>query len=248
MCTLTVYSGKKRCIVTMNRDELRTRNEAGILHSTSAGETRLFYPVDAVSGGTWFGVNNKGVILGLLNRYQAPETQEAVTRGTIIPEALAQGNAHAVAEWLAAIDYRSRNPFDLFLVSRKAVQHFSWDGQDYLVSDVSFKHWFMFSSSAIQTEEVIAFRSSFFQAWHLEVGKKVDDSDEIIRGFHMIQIPGMEGHSVLMDRDMAHTKSVIQADLMGKQLTLKYIPDVQEQSLDAPLFNARVETVALRKD
>ena len=77
MCTLTVYSGKKRCVVTMNRDELRTRKEAGVLHSKSINDIRFFHPVDLVSGGTWFGVNNQGVILALLNRYQAPQTKEA---------------------------------------------------------------------------------------------------------------------------------------------------------------------------
>ena len=247
MCTLTIYSGKKRCVVTMNRDELRTRRETGLIYSRSVNSGRLFYPVDISSGGTWFGVNNRGVILCLLNRYHAPAMSSAKSRGEIIPRALEEGSSTDVEAWLRKIPFADFNPFDLFLVAKKKVMRFSWNGSTYSAKDVEFKHWYMASSSAMSTEDVIAFRQSFFQAWSEEVGKKLANPDEILRGFHLIQIEGMETHSVLMEREKSHTKSVVQAAIDGRDMTLKYIPDVLEKILDSPLGNAQVETMEIRK-
>lgn len=247
VCTLTIYSGKKRCVVTMNRDELRTRKESGLLHSTSNGDVRLFYPVDMLSGGSWFGVNNKGVTLALLNRYHAPETPRAISRGDIIPRALEQGGFGAVKSWLNELPYSDYNPFDIFLVSKKQVVHFFWDGEEYSSEILSFKHWYMFTSSAMVTEEVIAYRKNLFTAWASEMGKKLIDASEILRGYHLIQFEGLETHSVLMEREKSHTKSVAQVDIDGRNMTLHYIPDVLDKSLDAPLADAQIEMIEIRK-
>lgn len=247
MCTLTIYSGKKRCVVTMNRDELRTRKETGLLYSRTKTNARLHYPVDVASGGTWFGVNNKGVILCLLNRYQSPQQAKAASRGDIIPRALEQGGFDAVAEWLKCLSFVAYNPLDLFLVSKKNFLHFSWDGKSGKWEKPEFRHWYLFASSALMTDEVLAFRKDFFQAWSQEMGKKLTDADEILRGFHLIQIDGMESHSPLMEREKSHTKSIIQADLEGKTLKLKYIPEVLQKSLDAPLADAQIEMIQIVK-
>ena len=247
MCTLTIYSGKKRCVVTMNRDELRTRKESGLLHSRSGTHARLHYPVDVASGGTWFGVNNRGVILCLLNRYDAPQGDSVTSRGDIVPRALEQGDFDRVSDWLQKLDARPYNPFDAFLVTRKRIMHFSWDGCGYSVDSPEPRPWTLFSSSGLMTEEVTAFRQSFFKAWSQEVGKKLTDADEILRGFHLIQVDGMETHSVLMERERSHTKSVIQAVLEGKSLKLRYFPDILEKFPDSPLADAQQEIIQITK-
>jgi hypothetical protein len=231
----------------MNRDELRTRRETGLLHSRTGANARLYYPVDEVSGGTWFGVNNKGVILCLLNRYQVPQKTGVKSRGDIIPAALEQGGFEAVADWLRRLQVKTYNPFDLFLITRKNLLHFSWDGYRFDWDTPDFKHWYLFASSGMMTEEVVAFRQNFFQAWCEEMGTKLIDADEILRGFHLIQIEGMETHSVLMEREKSHTKSVIQADFEGKAMKLKYIPEVLQKSLSAPLAEAKVEMIQVIK-
>ena len=231
----------------MNRDELRARRETGLLNSRTCNSARLFYPVDISSGGTWFGASNRGVILALLNRYQAPERANARSRGHIIPSALEQGSAEAVTESLHALNVSEYNPFDLFLITKKQVMHFSWDGENYRAQEKSFGHWFMFTSSSLKTEEVIAYREDLFKAWSTEMGKKLTDASEPLRGFHLIQFVGMESHSVLMERERSHTKSIMQADINGKSMTLNYLPDILEKSIDAPLAEAQVETIEIRK-
>jgi len=246
MCTLTIYSSKKRCVVTMNRDEQLGRAESGVLHSTTRGGIRLFHPVDLSAGGTWFGVNSRGVILALLNRYRSPHQQGRLSRGKIIPEALAQGGFDDVRAWLSGRHYGDYNPFDLYLIAKKRQLQFSWDGNTLTRPALAFKRWYMVCSAAIQDEEVRAFRRQVFRGWSEEMGDKLNDADEILRGYHLIQMPGMEARSVLMERPEAHTKSVIQADINGSQINLKYIPLVLEQPVDSPMQNAQIETFSLQ--
>ncbi len=247
MCTLTIYSGKKRCVVTMNRDELRTRKEHGLLHSRSGARARLHYPMDVASGGTWFGVNNRGVILCLLNRYQAPQKDTATSRGDIVLRALEQGDYDSIADWLEKLDTKPYNPFDAFLVRRKKILHFTWDGVTWNNEEPGFRHWYLFASSGVLIEEVTAFRQNLFHAWSQEIGNKLADADEILRGFHLIQIDGMETHSVLMERERSHTKSVIQAELDSRIVRLRYFPNILEKFSGSPLADAQQEIIQISK-
>lgn len=243
MCTLSIHVGKKRSVITMNRDERRNREESGMIHSRSANGVRAFYPVDNLSGGTWFGINDRGVVLAILNRYQdvSPVTNP-LSRGGIIPTALGQGDFESVNRWLGAQDYASFSPFDLFLIGRKQFCRFIWNGVALSVRDVRVKHWFLFTSSFINAEEVTAYRKNIFAAWSKEVGKKLTDPEEVLRGFHLIQIEGMESQSVLMEREHSHTKSIIQAELGKEDVVLKYFPEVLKNLMSAPLL----ETVAVK--
>jgi hypothetical protein len=99
----------------------------------------------------------------------------------------------------------------------------------------------------MHTEEVIAFRQNFFQAWHEEIGKKLADPDEILRGFHLIQIDGMESHSPLMEREFSHTKSIIQADFNARAMQLKYLPNVLDHFPVSPLGEMQKENITISK-
>ena len=125
----------------------------------------------------------------------------------------------------------------------RRASHYTWDGVAWSGQQPEFKHWYMFTSSYIHAGEVSAFRESFFDAWSKEVGKKLIEADEILRGFHLIQIEGMESRSVLMERDRSHTKSIIQADIHGHELTLRYFPEVLEKMLT----EVRTERIGIRK-
>ena len=231
MCTLTIYSAPKHCIVTMNRDERRTRQESGILHSPDSA-TKTVYPVDQEAGGTWFGVNEYGVILCLLNQYHSDNVPNPKSRGIIIPQALRLGKFSKVRHCLETMDCRFFNPFDLFLIRKKRIIRFSWDGGDMIIEQVKAKPWFLFSSSSFYTEEVLAYRQSLFWAWAEEMGGMEPDPQEILRGFHMIQLPGMETHSILMEREVSHTKSIIQAETVKQNMSVNYYPNVLENSVE----------------
>lgn len=238
MCTLTLYSGKKHCIVTMNRDEARTRHEPGKIHSAGHRGIRYCFPVDGPTGGTWFGVSSRGVALCLLNRYRGEESRSALSRGLIIPEALLKGGFNDISAWLEALPCERYNPFDLFLIKRRALRRYSWNGNRLRCQDPDMDKWAMFTSSLVGREEVVAYRDSLFRAWREEMGAIPPDPEEILRGFHLIQMPGMESQSVLMERERSHTKSVVQAVLGKDEALLRYYPAVQEDLNASPMLQS----------
>ena len=231
MCTLSIYQARRRCVVTMNRDEARSRNEPGVLRDGRAGDIRFSYPLDGQSGGSWIGVNDRGIVLCLLNRYHAARAAARTprSRGIIIPRALARGAFDAVDASLQELDGRPFNPFDVFLAGGGRIKHFSWDGGSYGIEDVKAGRWYLFTSSGFRAEEVIAYRRGVFRDWCSRVKEKgaaALDPQEILRGFHLVQTTGMETHSVLMARENTHTKSVVQVDVQGRELSLKYYPRI----------------------
>ncbi|MDT8398568.1 MAG: NRDE family protein [Pseudomonadales bacterium] len=235
MCTLSIYSTPGQCIVTMNRDEVRSRDEAG-LHAQTVAGVQFCYPLDGESNGTWLGINNYGLMLCLLNRYDAfaPETKKS--RGLIIPESLKNGRFENIFDFLKMLDYRNFMPFDLFLISNNQKYHFQWNGSDYQHREVKAEPWFMYTSSSWQREEVIAFRQELFADWTAAMGSEPDKSaDDILKGFHLKQDEAMKSHSVLMEREKTHTKSIVQVELRRKKAGFKYFPEILGRSDNKPL-------------
>ena len=71
MCTVTWLPGRNEYRLFFNRDERKTRKPAAppALHEHHG--VRQLYPVDGTAGGTWLGVNEYGVTVGILNHYVA---------------------------------------------------------------------------------------------------------------------------------------------------------------------------------
>ncbi|WP_432455530.1 MULTISPECIES: NRDE family protein [unclassified Agarivorans] len=227
MCTLSLIRLPQQLVITMNRDEARTRHEAGLIQH-SICNTQLLYPRDAQAGGSWFGVNNHGVTLALLNRYQDPQHSDAPSRGTIIPQALNVGAAEALEEHLTNQDYRDYNPFDLLMMSPHLCQHYRWNGQQLSTSPVTQKA-LLFSSSALDTKRIIAKRQQYFAQWWQSQEENLKQNAEqlangVLQAVHLQQ-GKQPNESVLMDRQDAHSKSICQVVLGRKNLNFNYYPE-----------------------
>ncbi len=180
MCTLTAFHTVDGLLITMNRDESRLRFEAGLKRTFDSIEptqtktdnqtltkqaVELAYPVDGQAFGTWIGLNNHGVVMCLLNRYQDAHVPNALTRGSIIPTALKHGQANVIFEHLEQLDTLSFNPFDLLVFSVKESRLFSWDGTHYNFEALHLETGRMFSSSSIDAETILPHRHKLFDAW-----------------------------------------------------------------------------------
>ena len=67
MCTVTWCSEGTGYALLFNRDEARTRSPAFPPEHRLRRGVRLISPLDPDAGGTWLGVNEFGVSVGLLN-------------------------------------------------------------------------------------------------------------------------------------------------------------------------------------
>ncbi|PKH03053.1 hypothetical protein CXF72_08165 [Psychromonas sp. MB-3u-54] len=225
MCTLSVLRLSNSLVITMNRDEARLRHEAGLKQQQKNGVERL-YPIDGQAGGTWFGVNNHGVVLALLNRYQDPQSSTAPTRGNIIPQALAYGNVKLVKKHLSEQSYQYYNPFDLVLMSGRECLHLSWNGRHLSTHNVC-QAALLLSSSALNTEAVLAKRQRHFQQWLAQLPEL--SAAEVLQKIHLQHNPDSQGDSVLMDRSDAHSKSICQVLLDANYCEFNYYSEASLQ-------------------
>ncbi|MFT6925673.1 MAG: hypothetical protein ACJAZP_001262 [Psychromonas sp.] len=225
MCTLSVLRLSNSLVITMNRDESRSRHEAGLKEQQQNGIEQL-YPVDGQAGGTWFGVNNHGVVLALLNRYQDPQSVVAPTRGNIIPQALACGDFDLVKNHLFEQNYQYYNPFDLLLACHAESLHLSWNGRHLSIYDTN-QPALLLSSSALNTDAVIAKRQQRFQQWLTQPSEL--SASEVLQQIHLQHDPSSQGDSVLMDRSDAHSKSICQVLLDADCCEFNYYPEASLQ-------------------
>ncbi len=118
VCTLAVYVGcwpDLPLLVAANRDEFLARPTAE--PALLSHQPRVFAGQDLSAGGTWLGINQHGLVAGLLNRrgVSAPDPRRR-SRGLLCLEVLQQAGRTTARALLAASDSRAYNPFHLLLV------------------------------------------------------------------------------------------------------------------------------------
>lgn len=120
MCTLAVVRGRSErypLVIAANRDENFTRPSTPPL--LWPAPVRFVGGRDELAGGTWLGVNEHGLVVGLTNHWtgEAPDPQRA-SRGGVVHDLLAAPDLDALRSALAARDPRATNPFLLIAASR----------------------------------------------------------------------------------------------------------------------------------
>jgi uncharacterized protein with NRDE domain len=121
MCTLIALH---RClpgaplVVGANRDEYLDRpSEAPALRPTPQGT--VLAPLDRRAGGTWLGLNARGLFAAVTNR-RCPQPDPARrSRGLVVMDALSEASAERAAERIAALPVRAYNPFNLLVADAR---------------------------------------------------------------------------------------------------------------------------------
>lgn len=115
MCTIIVLRRPGEdppLVVAANRDEFYSRAAAGperLVEAPGGVGGR-----DLEQGGTWLGVLETGLFVGLTNqRTFAPPRSGLRSRGQVVVEALRCGSVAGVRRYLARLDPRQYNPFNL---------------------------------------------------------------------------------------------------------------------------------------
>ncbi len=119
MCTLIALHAchpDTPLAIAANRDEWLNRPSAGFAVRRD-GDRVILSPSDLQAGGTWLGLNDAGVFVGLTNRPGAIDTARR-SRGLLVQETLRADSAAAAADRLAALPDHFYNGFNLFVADR----------------------------------------------------------------------------------------------------------------------------------
>lgn len=225
MCTLTILRGGGKTLVTMNRDEARTRAEEMPIQRFARGPIAWAAPIDAEAMGTWMGANSSGLVACLMNLY-GPEAADGNgtprSRGAIVMACLARGGLAEAAAWAeTSLRHEDYRPFRLALIDGAggilvtsagagAVERRELQGGDIVLA-----------SSSWRTEEVIAWRERAFAEW-IAGGR---DLEGTLPSFHLAASGDDPRYSAMMAREESCTRSVTQAALDdGGGAALRYWP------------------------
>jgi len=119
MCTLALEFAPDTALpllVAANRDEALDRPATG--PALREGPIRFLAPRDEKAGGTWLGLNARGLFVGITNRFGQRPDPNRLSRGALVWESLAQPSADALHRALSTLDVRRYNPFHLLYADR----------------------------------------------------------------------------------------------------------------------------------
>lgn len=216
MCTLTIHQTINRLLLTMNRDEARTRAPElpPRVMQHPAKQMTWVGPLDGNAGGTWIGSNEHQVHACLLNQYGPTDADFVVndgsrpSRGRIITDLMAHSSILAARYWLRReFDPNPFPPFLLVVAEPRSTLSVTWDRKE-LRFITHHAEWLMFSSSSWRTDEVLAYRQSKFEQW-MEAGAPHIGR---IPAFHLLQPEGLREWAPLMQREHSATRSITQIE------------------------------------
>lgn len=120
MCVLLVHHRVRAdapVVLLANRDEAYARPFEP--PSRWPGGAGIVAPRDALAGGTWLGVNARGLVAAITNRPTKSPVPGLRSRGLLVADLLARGDAAEARAWLSGHLARERyNPFNLLLLDR----------------------------------------------------------------------------------------------------------------------------------
>ncbi len=119
MCTLAIYFRVipgYPAIIAANRDEYFARPAAAPI--LLSDKPRIVAGKDLRAGGTWLGVNEHGLIAGLLNRRAERADPRLRSRGLLCLDALRSANVSAALQLLSTLHGADYNPFNLLVATR----------------------------------------------------------------------------------------------------------------------------------
>lgn len=122
MCTLALYFHvfpHYPVIVAANRDESLSRPSRPPTQLWSS--PRVYGGQDLLAGGTWLGVNEHGVVVGVLNRHTGqPPDPHRRSRGHLCLDALKHRSAIEALQFVRSQPAAAYNPFNLLIADHTA--------------------------------------------------------------------------------------------------------------------------------
>ena len=223
-----------------NRDELLTRKPASAPDIDKRNGIAFIAPLDGDHGGSWIAVNQFGLALGLLNRFDESRpnvVRNYTSRGLLLFELIDCPS-------LATINYRLHNanldrfrPFSLLaLTPNEPTMLFHWTGfQKGLKRDAD--NLIPIASSSLNEEDVVRKRKQLFEEMTSEQGKF---DAELLMQFHASHRKERGPASVCMHRADARTVSMSVINVTKEKVEFDYHPD-------SPCMPAKRNSIELQR-
>jgi hypothetical protein len=241
VCTLSWLPGPAGYSLYFNRDERRSRALGLPPSRREASGVAYLAPTDGDFGGTWIGVNERGVAAAILNRYaeSAAEPRPGrVSRGLLLASSLGAPTPAELTGRLAGVDLTVYAPFTLCAVATGSPVHVAdWTGER-LERAITTQVGLIRTSSGRDQARAERTRQAVWRALVAEAGPVTTD---LLDRLHRGHAPERGPWSVCMHREEAETQSLVVIEVDHRRARLAYHPG--PPCLGTP---ARVATLPLR--
>ena len=237
MCTASWLIRPDGYELFFNRDERNERSRAFGPERLQSGDREAVAPRDADANGTWLGVNDLGLTVGILNAWDASEVidVEPRSRGLLVRDLLAEPSQEAVRSRLQNEDLSRYRGFHVlaFEPGREPIGH-RWDGRTLASSIVEAPICSSsFEGAAVRTERRRQFED--LRRRH-EEGSSVQ-LGELLELYHASHYPERGPYSVCMHRDDASTVSCTHIDVRAGAARMRYTDGPQcENEFGEPIW------------
>lgn len=212
---MTIVPRGKGFRLACNRDERDARPAATAPKRHDIPPRVATFPTDPMSGGTWIGVNDRGLVMTILNRSDtAGRTRRApLSRGLIVPALLELSAAREAVDAAGGLDPAAYEPFHLVVTDRTEAGLVTSDGRDTSIRWFPLIRPLMFTSSGLGDALVDEPRRRLFERLVLEADDWLDGQHQ----FHRHRWPDRPELSVWMERVGVRTvsRSVIDVSAGG---------------------------------
>jgi hypothetical protein len=212
MCTVTWWRGQEGAFsIFFNRDERRTRPASNLVETgTTANGIEFLSPRDPQAGGTWLLANAHGLVVGVVNHYEAEGVAAAgrISRGQLPLRMASCGSVDAVSSTLSGLDCGDFAPFVLVCWDGSTESSWTWSGTRLEQG----KPKQPLSTSSFRTAEVLAWRRELYSRVAAGGGP-----DELARYHDDVSHPD-SAFNVRMSRSDARTESFCRVDVSARRV------------------------------
>ena len=224
MCTVTWLPTDAGYHLFFNRDEQVSRPPATPPKIHEVGGVRCLYPVDSQAGGTWLGVNEHGLTIGVLNHYAAgaggtgAASEPLTSRGLLVVSLLDARTAQEVAQRVSGSRLRSYAPFILIVLSPGGdLTTHTWDGSELRTRETVEPRFL--TTSGFEPSAVASVRRKTYESWMRQDPTPSPDS---LGALHASRLPEPGPYAVCMQRDDARTLSLSHIAVEPTQVRFSY--------------------------
>ena len=233
MCTVTVIPQRRNdFVLTSNRDEAPNRNSLSPDFYTIKN-TKMLFPKDELSGGTWIGVSDKNRLVCVLNggfTFHERKVSYRLSRGIVAKDLLASENIKATIE---DYNFQDIEPFTMVIVDWNIalkLYELVWDGNQKHFSEFPLKPR-IWSSSSLYSKAMKQERSQ----WFADFKSENELNSESLLNFHNTAGHGNDDYGVIMDRHFVKTTSITQIEKNNDAVTMRF-NDLQSNTSTTKIF------------
>jgi len=239
MCTVSWFHTAKGYQLFCNRDERLTRKKALPPRLHEHRNVICISPEDGDHRGTWIGVNQFGLALCLLNRYQDSifdSSRSYTSRGLLVADLLDLHSQTDFKHRIEELDLSAFQPFTLVAIEPdKNGLLVEWTGRDLLITSDAESSLPLISSS-YDFAGVAKSRRSLFRNLISEAG---EINTKTLSDFHASHLPARGPYSPCMHRADADTVSFSRITVTEDNIEFWYHPLSPCQQAEATTVNLK---------